>query len=249
MKVSYKQPQGQYNVLVKKEYDSWSSSHYSPTGLFKYEFPMSEFLLPTEGRTLHATQSDLVLTIDCEMKNNKFINLEITEHMSDINLEITIQDIYENIRTASTMVFDYDLTRILPVPMWDKDNIDNYIDNNINEEYTMHVNSVLLATAYILYSNYIMTKPYAVWLITQPLFFRRNNIIDNPDKNSQEFLDLLANKNTIKLINNIDRELYIPSNDGSKSGYLTAKGENILHNFLFTYGYNQKDIENIFTTD
>ena len=133
--------------------------------------------------------------------------------------------------------------------MWDKDNIDNYIDNNINEEYTMHVNSVLLATAYIQYSNYIMTKPYAVWLITQPLFFRRNNIIDNPDKNSQEFLDLLANKNTIKLINNIDRELYIPSNDGSKSGYLTSKGENILHNFLFTYGYNQKDIENIFTTD
>ena len=56
-------------------------------------------------------------------------------------------------------------------------------------------------------------------------------------------------KITIKLINNIDRELYIPSNDGSKSGYLTAKGENILHNFLFTYGYNQKDIENIFTTD
>ena len=148
MKVSYKQPQGQYNVLVKKEYDSWSSSHYSPTGLFKYEFPMSEFLLPTEGRTLHATQSDLVLTIDCEMKNNKFINLEITEHMSNNNLEITIQDIYENIRTASTMVFDYDLTRILPVPMWDKDNIDNYIDNNFNEEYTNEV--VELRDAFII---------------------------------------------------------------------------------------------------
>ena len=113
----------------------------------------------------------------------------------------------------------------------------------------MHVNSVLLATEYIQYSNYIMTKPYAVWLITQPLFFRRNNIIDNPNKNSQEFLDLLANKNTLKLINNIDRELYTPSNDGSKSGYLTSKGEYILHNFLFNYGYNQKDIENILTTD
>ena len=113
----------------------------------------------------------------------------------------------------------------------------------------MQINSVLLETAYSKYSNYSMTKTYAGWLITQTLFFRRKNIIDNTDKNSQEFLDILANKNTIKLINNIDRELYIPSNDGSKSGYLTAKGENILHNFLFTYGYNQKDIENIFTTD
>ena len=245
MKITYQQSQGEYKALVKKDYESWSGSHYSPMGVFKYEFPMSEFLLPTEGRTLHATQTDLVITIDCEMKNNKFINLKITEHMSDKNLGITLKDIYENIRTASIMVFDYDLTRILPVPMWDKNNIDNYIDNNINEEYSMHIKSVLLATEYIQYSNYIMTEPYAVWLITQPSFFKRKDILDNPDKSSQEVLNLPANKNTINLLNDIDRDLYVPSNARSKSGYLTSKGETILYNFLFTYGYSQNDLANI----
>ena len=54
MKISYKPIDSDYQVLIKNDYDSWESSHYSPDGFFKYEFPMSEFLLPTEGRTLHA---------------------------------------------------------------------------------------------------------------------------------------------------------------------------------------------------
>ena len=248
MKISYKQPQNDYKVLVKKEYDSWSDSHYSPTGLFKFEFPMSEFLLPTEGRTLHPTQTELVLTIDCEMQNNKFVNLQITDHMSDENLGITLKDIYENIRTSSIMVFDYNLTRILPVPMWNKTNIDEYIENNINEESSIHINSVFLATEYIQYSNYVMTEPYAIWLIAQPSFFKRKNVLDNSDKSSQEVLNLLANKNTVKAINNIDRDLYIPSNARSKSGYLTSKGETILYDFLSTFGYSEQDLSNILDT-
>ena len=68
---------------------------------------MSEFLIPTEGRTLHATENRLVITIECKMKKNKFYDFQITEHMKEKNLGITLKDIYENVRTASVMVFDY----------------------------------------------------------------------------------------------------------------------------------------------
>ena len=41
MKISYKPVDSDYQVLIKKDYDSWASSLYSPEGFFKYEFPMS----------------------------------------------------------------------------------------------------------------------------------------------------------------------------------------------------------------
>ena len=97
MKISYKPVDSDYQVLIKKDYDSWASSLYSPEGFFKYEFPMSEFLIPTEGRTLHATENRLVITIECKMKNNKFYDFQITEHMKEKNLGITLKDIYENV--------------------------------------------------------------------------------------------------------------------------------------------------------
>jgi hypothetical protein len=105
MKISYKPVDSDYQVVIKKDYDSWASSLYSPDGVFKYEFPMSEFLIPTEGRTLHATENRLVITIECKMKKNKFYDFQITEHMEEKNLGITLKDIYENVRTASVMVF------------------------------------------------------------------------------------------------------------------------------------------------
>ena len=40
MKISYKPVDSDYQVLIKKDYDSWASSLYSPEGFFKYEFPM-----------------------------------------------------------------------------------------------------------------------------------------------------------------------------------------------------------------
>ena len=43
MKISYKPVDSDYQVVIKKDYDSWASSLYSPEGFFKYEFPMSEF--------------------------------------------------------------------------------------------------------------------------------------------------------------------------------------------------------------
>ena len=238
MKITYKPQSGQYQVLVKKEYDEWSNSNYSPDGAFKYEFPMSEFLIPSEGRTLHPTETKLVVTIDCEMQNNKFINLNVIEHMSELNLGITHKDILENMRTSSVIVFDYDLSKILPFPMWNKTNITDYIDKSPNEQYSMHINSVLLASEYIQYSNYLMSKPYALWLISQPSFFRRNNILDKANNATKEVLDINAFNKVSKMINNISRELYM-KNDNSSSGKLTAKGEKILYDFLHFNGYDK----------
>ncbi|MDA7850691.1 hypothetical protein N9A50_02850 [Acidimicrobiaceae bacterium] len=237
MKISYKPINSDYQVLIKNDYDSWESSHYSPDGFFKYEFPMSEFLLPTEGRTLHAMENRLVLTIECKMKKNRFYNFQITEHMKDKNLGISLKDIYENVRTASVMVFDYNLTKILPVPMWDKNNISNYIDKSSNEELSMHIKSVLLATEYIEYSNYFMAEPYAIWLIAQPSFFRRNTVIGKTTPNSQEVLNLSSAQEIDKAINNIDRDLFTRSTSGTNGGKLTDKGQQILYDFLSAYDY------------
>lgn len=238
MKISYKPHAGQYQVLVKKEYHEWSNSDYSPNGVFKYEFPMSEFLIPSEGRTLHPTETKLVITIVCEMQNNKFINLNVTEHMSELNLGITHKDILENMRTSSVIVFDYDLSKILPFPMWKKSNISDYIDKSPNEEYSMHIKSVLLATEYIHYSNYLMSKPYALWLISQPSFFRRNNILDKTSNATKEVLDINSFNKVSKMIENISSDLYM-ENGNSSSGKLTTKGENILYDFLHFNGYDK----------
>ena len=237
MKISYKPLDSDFQVLIKKDYDSWASSLYSPDGVFKYEFPMSEFLIPTEGRTLHATENRLVITIECKMEKNKFYDFQITEHMEEKNLGITLKDIYENVRTASVMVFDYDLTKILPVPMWDKNNITNYIDTSPREQFSMHLKSVLLATEYIEYSNYFMAEPYAIWLIAQPSFFRRNTVIGKTTPNSQEVLNLTAAQEVEKALNNIDRNLFRPSNSGANGGNLTDKGQEILNDFLSAYNY------------
>ena len=135
------------------------------------------------------------------------------------------------------MVFDYDLTKILPVPMWDKNNISNYIDKSSNEEFSMHIKSVLLATEYIEYSNYFMAEPYAIWLIAQPSFFRRNTVIGKTTPNSQEMLNLSSAQEIDKAINNIDRDLFTRSTSGTNGGKLTDKGQQILYDFLSAYDY------------
>ena len=249
MKITYKPLRGEYKSLIKKEYDSWASSHYSPQGVFRFEFPMSEFLIPREGRTLHATETKLVLTIDCEMKNNKFINLQVTEHMYEQGLGITRKDIYENMRTSSIMIFDYDLIKILPVPMWGKQNMLDYIENSDKKEYSEHIKSVLLAAEYIQYCNYPMTELYANWLISQPTFFKRKAVIGTSQEvtGSQEILDPAANQRIRTAISRIDRELYQPNRIGSRGGALTEKGERILYDFLKTYGFEKEDLENVLT--
>jgi hypothetical protein len=247
MKIKYKPLSGEYKALMKKEYDSWAISHYSPQGVFKFEFPMNEF--PREGRTLHAMETKPVLTIDCEMKNNKFINLQVTEHMYEQGLGITRKDIYENMRTSSIMVFDYDLTKILPVPMWDKQNMLDYIENSDKEEYSGHIKSVLLAVEYIQYCNYPMTELYANWLISQPTFFKRKAVIGTSQEvtGSQEILDPTANQRIRTAISRIDSGLYQPNRIGARGGALTEKGERILYDFLKTYGFEKEDLESVLT--
>ena len=83
-----------------------------------------------------------------------------------------------------------------------------------------------------------MSKPYALWLISQPSFFRRNNILDKANNATKEVLDINAFNKVSKMINNISSELYM-KNDNSSSGKLTAKGEKILYDFLHFNGYDK----------
>lgn len=251
MKITYKPLRGEYKAITKNDYDSWASSHYSPTGSFKFEFPMSEFLMPNLGRTLHATETKLVVTIDCQMQNNKFVNLQVTEHMWEQDLGITHKDVYENLRTSATMNFDYKITNILPIPMWDKQNMLDYIDQCEKEEYSMHIKSVLLATEYIQYCNYPMSEPYSLWIIAQPTFFEKKVVIGTPEEvqASQEILDPKANQRVRTQVSRIDKDLFQPISVGAKGGELTEKGATILYDFFSFCGYEKQDLENVVHLD
>ena len=248
MKISYRPSNGQYRLLIKKEYDSWLSSNFTPTGTFKFEFPMSEFLIPIEGKTLHPTETKTVISIECHMKNNKFTNLQITDHMDSKSLGITKKDIYENIRTSSIMVFDYDLTKILPVPMWDKLIVKDFIASSLNDNFTKHLNNILLAAEYIQYCSYAMTEPYAVWLIAQPSFFRKPQSTSTENSDPHEILNPVAAEKIVNMINSIDKSLFVHSPKGLKGGDLTNKAETILFEYLNMYDYKKEDLEDILIT-
>ena len=243
--ITYKAPNKKLEPVTAEMYKSWLSSGYSPKGTLHFNFSDTEYLTTAEERrtvrqTIKNSDSEFILTVECELQSNRFTNLKVTAYPVD-KFDLDVNKLMTMMWLMAWNSFDYRVANIFFIDK-SPETIKDYKKNRWTNKkglsgsetlgYTKDISKVLMATEYIQYLDFEPTNDYANWIMSEPEYFTGSYNKFLKERTPAEHETSKKKYSTFTtLLSRIPEDLY-ERQQGRQGGTLTTEAQLCLYDYL-----------------